>query len=188
MKKSAGTLLMFMSSCFTLRSHEAYPMSVPPYLVGHGYDLHRLQSGGLLYLAGILVSEEISPIAHSDGDVVIHALVDAVLGALALGDIGEHFPDSDPRWKNAPSLTFLDHAMTLVKTAGYHLLNADLTVLTERPKLKPFKPQMTARLKESLGPQSQVNIKAGTNEKCDAIGQGQAIAAHAVVLLARTAP
>jgi 2-C-methyl-D-erythritol 2,4-cyclodiphosphate synthase len=160
-------------------------MPHPCFLVGHGYDLHRLQSGGALWLGGVLVSEELSPIAHSDGDVAIHALVDAILGALALGDIGEHFPDSDPQWKSAPSSTFLDHVMTLVRRRGYEVANADITILAERPRLKPFKPQMVARLRESLGAAAQVNIKAGTNEKCDAIGQGQAIAAHAVVLLSR---
>jgi 2-C-methyl-D-erythritol 2,4-cyclodiphosphate synthase len=151
--------------------------------IGHGYDLHRLQSGGTLWLAGVLVSEELSPIAHSDGDVAIHALVDALLGALALGDIGEHFPNTDPRWQDAPSVLFLDRTMNLVRQAGYQVANVDITILAERPKLKPFKSLMTARLRESLGPTAQVNIKAGTNEGCDAIGQGQAIAAHAVVLL-----
>jgi 2-C-methyl-D-erythritol 2,4-cyclodiphosphate synthase len=156
-----------------------------PFLVGHGYDLHRLQSGGVLRLGGVVVSDEVSPIAHSDGDVVVHALVDAVLGALALGDIGEHFPDSDPRWKDADSLTFLNHVMTLLGQRGYEVVNADITILAERPRLKPFKPQMIAQLRESLGESTQVNIKAGTNEKCDAIGRGEAIAAHAVVLLSR---
>jgi 2-C-methyl-D-erythritol 2,4-cyclodiphosphate synthase len=153
----------------------------PPFLIGHGYDLHRLQPGGRLLLAGIEVSTEISPIAHSDGDVVIHALVDAILGALGEGDIGEHFPDTDPKWKNAPSHLFLTHAYDLAKSRGYTLGNADVTILAERPKLKPFKPQMVQNLQQLLG--GQVNIKAGTNEKCDAIGRGEAIAAHAVVLL-----
>jgi 2-C-methyl-D-erythritol 2,4-cyclodiphosphate synthase len=158
-------------------------MSTPPFLIGHGYDLHRLQSGGRLLLAGIEVSTDISPIAHSDGDVVIHALVDAILGALALGDIGEHFPDSDPQWKDAASRLFLQHAYELAKSQGYTLVNADVTILAERPKLKPFKPLMIENLKQIVG--GQINIKAGTNEKCDAIGRGEAIAAHAVVLLAR---
>jgi 2-C-methyl-D-erythritol 2,4-cyclodiphosphate synthase len=155
----------------------------PPFLIGHGYDLHRLQSGGRLLLAGIEVSTEISPIAHSDGDVVIHALVDAILGALALGDIGEHFPDSDPQWKDAASRLFLQHAYELARSRGYTLVNADVTILAERPKLKSFKPLMIENLKQILG--GQINIKAGTNEKCDAIGRGEAIAAHAVVLLNR---
>jgi 2-C-methyl-D-erythritol 2,4-cyclodiphosphate synthase len=156
----------------------------PPFLIGHGYDLHRLQPGGRLLLAGIEVSTEISPIAHSDGDVVIHALVDAILGALGEGDIGEHFPDTDPKWKSAPSHLFLTHACDLAKSRGYTLVNADVTILAERPKLKPFKPRMIQNLQHLLG--GQLNIKAGTNEKCDAIGRGEAIAAHAVVLLVRS--
>jgi len=155
----------------------------PAFLIGHGYDLHRLQPGGRLLLAGIEVSTDISPIAHSDGDVVIHALVDALLGALALGDIGEHFPDSDPQWKDAASRLFLQHAYELAKSRGYTLVNADITILAERPRLKPFKPLMIENLKQIAG--GQINIKAGTNEKCDAIGRGEAIAAHALVLLAR---
>ena len=154
--------------------------------IGHGYDLHRLQAGGTLRLAGVMVSHDMSPIAHSDGDVVLHALVDALLGALGLGDIGEHFPDSDPRFKGASSQTFLDNVMQRVRAAGFEVVNADVTILAEQPRIKPYKVEMISRLKQSLGPQSQVNIKAGTNEKCDAIGQGQAIAAHAVVLLARS--
>jgi 2-C-methyl-D-erythritol 2,4-cyclodiphosphate synthase len=152
--------------------------------IGHGYDLHRLQPGGQLLLAGVEVSTEISPIAHSDGDVVLHALVDAILGALALGDIGEHFPDTDPQWKNAPSRLFLEHAFQLAKSQDFVVVNADVTILAERPKLKPFKRQMVESVQQLLGG-AQVNIKAGTNEKCDAIGRGEAIAAHAVVLLTK---
>jgi 2-C-methyl-D-erythritol 2,4-cyclodiphosphate synthase len=162
----------------------------PPFLIGHGYDLHRLQPGGKLLLAGVVVAQDISPIAHSDGDVVLHALVDALLGALGNGDIGEHFPDSDPRWRGAASRTFIQSAYAQVVAAGYELANADVTVLAERPRLKPFKPAMLASLSEMLTvPHASrapiINLKAGTNEGCDAIGRGEAIAAHAVVLLAR---
>jgi len=152
--------------------------------IGHGYDLHRLQPGGRLLLAGVEVSTEISPIAHSDGDVVLHALVDAILGALALGDIGEHFPDTDPKWKGAASRLFLEHAFQLARSQDFTVANADVTILAERPKLKPFKRQMVESVQQILGG-AQVNIKAGTNEKCDAIGRGEAIAAHAVVLLGK---
>ena len=155
----------------------------PTFRIGHGYDLHRLQPGGTLMLAGVPVATDLSPISHSDGDVVIHALVDAILGALGQGDIGEIFPDTDPKWKGAPSRIFLEEATRLATEAGYHVLNADVTILAERPRLKPFKPQMVATLTDLLA--APVNIKAGTNEKVDAIGQGQAIAAHAVVLLAK---
>src|SRR5690348_11470012 len=112
--------------------------------IGHGYDIHRLQKGGRLVLAGVVVAQDISPVAHSDGDVVIHAIVDAILGALAMGDIGEHFPDSDPAYKNAPSRLFLERAMTFVRDKKFKLANCDVTTLAERPKLKPFKPKMAA--------------------------------------------
>ena len=152
--------------------------------IGHGYDLHRLQVGGRLVLGGVSVANDISPVAHSDGDVVIHALVDALLGALGQGDIGELFPNTDPQWKNAPSSLFLSTVMNRVRQAGFKVANADITILAERPKLKSFKPAM----KEAIGramevSEEQINIKAGTNEGCDAIGKGEAIAAHAVVLL-----
>ena len=159
-----------------------------PYRIGHGYDLHRLQAGGRLVLAGIVVAEDLSPIAHSDGDVVIHALVDALLGATGRGDIGEWFPDSDPRWKGATSQIFLKTVYDQVTAAKYHLLNADVTILAERPRLKAFKPRMRQSLAEMLHvPAECINIKAGTNEGCDAIGRGEAIAAHAVVLVGAAA-
>jgi 2-C-methyl-D-erythritol 2,4-cyclodiphosphate synthase len=175
-----------------VRAHSRVPLQEPerahsrvpqPIRIGHGYDLHRLQPGGKLMLAGIEVANDLSPVAHSDGDVVIHALVDALLGALAWGDIGELFPNTDPQWKNAPSRVFLEHVYAKVRAEGYALVNADVTILAERPKLKAFKPQMRQFLESILG--GTVNVKAGTNEGCDAIGRGEAIAAHAVVLLAR---
>lgn len=149
--------------------------------VGQGYDIHRLQAGGRLVLGGVTVSEELSPIAHSDGDVVIHALVDALLGAIGQGDIGDHFPPSDPTLKNADSKRFLNHAMDLIRREGFRVVNADLTVLAERPKLGAFKKQIVRNLQALIG--ASVNLKAGTNEGCDAVGQGQAIAAQAIVLL-----
>jgi 2-C-methyl-D-erythritol 2,4-cyclodiphosphate synthase len=156
----------------------------PPHRIGHGYDLHRLQPGPRLVLAGVVVSEDARPVAHSDGDVVLHALVDALLGAMGWGDIGEHFPNTDLRWKDAPSRTFVETVYGKVRAAGYAVGNVDVTVLAERPKLKPFKPAMLASLAALLGvPEDRVNVKAGTNEGCDAIGRGEAVAAHAVVLL-----
>jgi 2-C-methyl-D-erythritol 2,4-cyclodiphosphate synthase len=152
--------------------------------IGHGYDLHRLEAGGPLVLAGIKVSDDLHPIAHSDGDVVIHAIVDALLGAMGWGDIGEHFPDTDPQWKGASSREFLKATYEQVIQAGYKLQNLDLTILAERPKLKPFKQSMRHALAEMVDViVEQINIKAGTNEGCDAIGKGEAIAAHAVLLL-----
>lgn len=153
-----------------------------PFLIGHGYDLHRLRSGGKLLLGGVLVSEEISPIAHSDGDVILHAIVDAMLGAIGGGDIGEHFPDTDPKWKGAASKVFIDAARLEIDRAGYGIANVDITLLAEKPKIKPFKPAIRDSLTHMLG-SARVNIKAGTNEGCDAIGRGEAIAAHAIVLL-----
>jgi 2-C-methyl-D-erythritol 2,4-cyclodiphosphate synthase len=151
--------------------------------IGHGYDIHRLQQGGVLMLGGVKVADNVSPVAHSDGDVVIHALVDALLGALGLGDIGQHFPDTEPQWKGAASVKFLQTAMSLVRAHGWVVANADLTVLLERPKLKPHKAQMADLLGEEL--QAPVNLKAGTNEGLGEIGRGEAVAAHAVVLLQR---
>jgi 2-C-methyl-D-erythritol 2,4-cyclodiphosphate synthase len=156
-----------------------------PWRIGHGFDLHRLQPGGKLVLGGVEVSDELSPVAHSDGDVVIHALVDAILGAMGWGDIGELFPNSDPRWKGVASRIFLETVWARVRQGGYALGNADVTILAERPHLKAFKPRMRQNLGELLGGVSddRINIKAGTNEGCDAVGRGEAIAAHAVVLL-----
>ena len=157
-----------------------------PFRIGHGYDLHRVQPGGRLVLGGVTVSTEISPIAHSDGDVVIHALVDALCGALGAGDIGEHFPDSDPTYKGAASTIFLEKMKRDFDAAGYAVVNADVTILAERPRLKAFKSEIAQNLSRILG--APVNVKAGTNEGVDAIGRGEAIAAHAVVLLAKTPP
>jgi 2-C-methyl-D-erythritol 2,4-cyclodiphosphate synthase len=160
------------------------PKTTTPFRIGHGYDLHRLQPGGKLMLGGVLVSTEISPIAHSDGDVVIHAVVDAILGAMGWGDIGELFANNDPRWRNVASRVFLESVWKRATDAGMSLGNCDVTILAERPRLKAFKPAMAEELAKLLhANRDQINIKAGTNEECDAIGRGEAIAAHAVVLL-----
>src|SRR5258706_734506 len=105
--------------------------------IGHGYDLHRLQAGGRLLLAGVNVSDQISPIAHSDGDVVLHALVDAFLGAMGRGDIGEHFPDSDPKWKGAASRVFVETVYAEAKTAGSAVGTTSITLLAQRPRVQP---------------------------------------------------
>jgi 2-C-methyl-D-erythritol 2,4-cyclodiphosphate synthase len=158
-----------------------------PMRIGHGYDLHRLQPGGKLMLGGVRVADTLSPIAHSDGDVVLHALVDALLGAMGWGDIGELFPNTDERWRNAASRVFVEEVFARVKSSGYCVLNCDVTILAERPKLKSFKPAIRDTVATLLNVEpAQINIKAGTNEGCDAIGRGEAIAAHAVVLLARS--
>ena len=150
--------------------------------IGHGYDLHRLKTGGTLILGGVIISHDISPVAHSDGDVVLHALVDALMGALGLGDIGERFKNTDPQWRDVRSRVFVQNVMADVKKAGYRVGNIDVMILAERPKLASFKTQIAAEIKH-LTNAELVNVKAGTNEGCDAIGKGEAIAAHAVVLL-----
>jgi 2-C-methyl-D-erythritol 2,4-cyclodiphosphate synthase len=156
----------------------------PPNLrIGHGYDIHRLQSGGVLVLGGVEVAAGISPVAHSDGDVVLHALVDALLGALGMGDIGQMFPNTDPRWRGVASRVFVDAAVKKVRDAGYAIVNADVTILAQRPRLAEQRARMIQSLEGMLG--TAVNVKAGTNEECDAIGRGEAIAAHAIVLLAQ---
>jgi 2-C-methyl-D-erythritol 2,4-cyclodiphosphate synthase len=149
--------------------------------IGHGYDIHRLQTGGKLVVGGVVVAEGISAIAHSDGDVAIHALIDAILGAAGLGDIGEMFPNTDAAWKDASSVALLTTAYQRVREKSFEFVNADITILAERPKLKEFKPQMVEILNTVLG--GAINIKAGTNEGCDAVGRGEAIAAHAVVVV-----
>ncbi|WP_428939892.1 2-C-methyl-D-erythritol 2,4-cyclodiphosphate synthase [Fontivita pretiosa] len=158
-----------------------------PFRVGYGYDIHRLQPGGKLVLGGVVVSEQLSAVAHSDGDVVIHALVDALLGAMGWGDIGELFPDTDPRWKGADSRLFLREVCDRLRAARQRVVNVDITILAEKPKLSPFKPQMLLELRPLLGPGCLLNIKAASNEGCDAVGRGEAVAAHAAVLLAAEA-
>jgi 2-C-methyl-D-erythritol 2,4-cyclodiphosphate synthase len=154
--------------------------------IGFGYDIHRLQSGGKLMVGGVEVADGISPIAHSDGDVVLHALVDALLGAIGEGDIGEMFPNTDVRWKSAASRVFVDGAMERVKAKGFAVVNVDVSILAERPKLKPFKSKMVQSISALVA--APVNVKAGTNENCDAIGHGEAVAAQVVVLLRRIVP
>lgn len=154
-----------------------------PHRIGHGHDLHRLQPGGNLILGTVLVANDLSPVAHSDGDVVLHALTDALLGAVGAGDIGDAFPNTDPRWKGAASHQFVEHAMRLVREAGYTVANADILIIAERPRLAPHKRLIASAVSDLIG--APANVKAGTNEGCDAIGRGEAIAATAVVLLTR---
>src|SRR5215468_11164810 len=122
--------------------------------IGHGYDIHRLQASGKLVLGGIVVSTEMSPISYSDGDVVIHAIIDALLGGLGWGDIGDHFSDKDPALKGVDSTILLAEIYTRVKNAGYHVVNADVMIMAERPRISPFKKPMTESLKRFLGDES----------------------------------
>jgi len=151
---------------------------------GIGYDLHRLAEGRKLIVGGIEVPFEKGPVGHSDGDVVAHALCDALLGAGGLGDIGTHFPDSDPKWKDANSLLFLEHAGKLLDEKHFVIEYVDVVVILERPKLGPHFPKMRAALAKSLRvPVEKIHLKAKTNEGVDAVGRGEAIAAHVIATL-----
>jgi 2-C-methyl-D-erythritol 4-phosphate cytidylyltransferase/2-C-methyl-D-erythritol 2,4-cyclodiphosphate synthase len=152
--------------------------------VGTGFDLHRLAEGRPLVLAGIVLPSDRGPIGHSDGDVLCHSLIDAMLGAAGLGDIGRHFPDTDPQWTGAPGLDLLARAHAIVRDAGYVVANADATVVLERPKLAPHIDAIRTRVAGVLGiAVDRVSVKAKTNEGVDAVGRGEAIAAHATALV-----
>ena len=154
--------------------------------IGFGYDSHRLIQGPPLILGAVPVDCELGPVAHSDGDVVLHALTDAILGAIAAGDIGEHFPDDDPRWEGAPSRIFLEHATKLAAKQGYHVGNCDITVLTEAPKLSPYKQKIIDSIAEILGVEAScVSLKAKTAEGLGPIGRGEGIASLATVMLVK---
>lgn len=162
----------------------------PPFRIGQGYDLHRLEplppagQGRPLILGGVPLEHDKGPVSHSDGDALLHALTDAILGALALPDIGQLFPDTDPRWKDASSDLFLLEALALAQNAGYRLSNLDATVILERPKLSPLKDRIRRNLARLIGiDESLVNVKAKTHEKVDAVGENRAIEVHAVVLM-----
>ena len=153
--------------------------------IGTGYDLHRLVEGRPLILGGVTVPSEKGLAGHSDADVLAHAITDAILGAVARGDIGRHFPDTDPRWKGASSMAMLAHAVLLAGEAGFDIVNVDAVVIAERPKLAPHLDAIRASLAEVLGVDAaRVSVKGKTNEGVDAIGRGEAIAVHAVVLVA----
>ena len=150
--------------------------------IGHGYDVHRLVQGRRLILCGVEVPYTLGLDGHSDADVAVHALMDAILGAAALGDIGRHFPDTDPAYSGADSIELLGKVMEMIPS--YRVGNADVTILAQRPKLMPFLPQMVRNLAAAMrvAPE-QVNVKATTEEGLGFTGSGEGIAAHAVVLL-----
>jgi 2-C-methyl-D-erythritol 2,4-cyclodiphosphate synthase len=154
--------------------------------IGHGFDVHAFGEGDHVMLGGVRIPFARGLDAHSDGDVVIHALCDALLGALALGDIGTHFPPADPRWRDADSRTFLRHCNALVRERGWALGNADITVICERPKIGPHAAAMRAVLADDLGVDvNAVSIKATTTETLGFTGRGEGIAAQAICLLVR---
>jgi 2-C-methyl-D-erythritol 2,4-cyclodiphosphate synthase len=168
---------VFQNSSF--RIHDSFR-------VGIGNDIHRLAPGRKLILGGMRIPFERGPVGHSDGDALAHAICDALLGAAALGDIGRHFPDTSPQWRNASSLLFLRDVRKLLDRAGYSIVNIDATIGLERPKLAPYIPRMINKVAAALRIKpSQVSIKAKTGEGLDAIGRGEALRADATALLQR---
>jgi 2-C-methyl-D-erythritol 4-phosphate cytidylyltransferase / 2-C-methyl-D-erythritol 2,4-cyclodiphosphate synthase len=160
--------------------------TIPRLRIGNGYDLHRLVAGRPLILGGVTIPFEKGLEAHSDGDVVAHALTDAVLGAAGAGDIGRYFPDTDATWKGADSLELLRRAVSIVRADGYSLVNADIVVIAQRPKLLPHVEAIRSNLARALDADvSQISVKGKTNEGVDSMGAGESIAVHAVALLAR---
>ena len=151
---------------------------------GIGYDLHRMAEGRPLIIGGITVPFDKGPVGHSDGDVLAHALCDALFGAAGLGDIGTHFPDTDPKWKGADSLKFLERARILLDEENFKIEHVDAVVILEKPKLGPHFPKMREALAKSLGVAPEtIHLKAKTNEGVDAVGRGEAIACHVVATL-----
>ncbi|MCO6465868.1 MAG: 2-C-methyl-D-erythritol 2,4-cyclodiphosphate synthase [Bradyrhizobiaceae bacterium] len=150
-------------------------------MIGFGFDVHALAPSQTLVLGGVTIPSELGTIAHSDGDVVFHALVDALLGALALGDIGEHFPDSDVRWKGASSDVFVAHAVDLVRAEGCSIVNVDCTLVLQAPKILPYKQQMRENIARLCGlPLNRVSVKATTSEHLGYVGRSEGVHAWVV--------
>jgi 2-C-methyl-D-erythritol 4-phosphate cytidylyltransferase/2-C-methyl-D-erythritol 2,4-cyclodiphosphate synthase len=150
-------------------------------MVGFGYDLHRLEQGESLVLGGVPIDSPIGTVAHSDGDVLLHSIIDAILGAMGEGDIGEHFPDTDPNIKNIDSKVMLQYTLDLMKKNNYQLVNVDNTIVLEKPKLSPLKEKIRNSVAGLLNlPLNRVNIKATTNEKQDSVGESKAIVVYSV--------
>lgn len=161
-------------------------MSKQPFRIGFGYDTHQLTNNRKLMLGGVEIPHHLGLLGHSDADVLLHAICDALLGALNLRDIGYHFPDTDPRYKNADSRIFLEDAYKLIREKGYTLGNIDCTIIAEKPKINPHIPAMQTIIAGILQADiDQVSIKATTHEKTDAVGREESMIAHAVALLLR---
>jgi 2-C-methyl-D-erythritol 2,4-cyclodiphosphate synthase len=159
-----------------------------PIRIGQGWDTHRLVAGRPLIIGGIHIPSDIGLSGHSDADVLFHAVTDAILGALALGDIGMHFPDTAPKWKGAESSQFLQHALHLAAERGYRLANVDSTILLEHPKLKEFRTAIRENLSRAVGlPLDRVSVKFKTGEKVGPVGEGLSCEAQAAVLLSTNA-
>ncbi|MHC4984066.1 MAG: 2-C-methyl-D-erythritol 2,4-cyclodiphosphate synthase [Planctomycetota bacterium] len=156
--------------------------------IGFGYDIHRFGAATGLKLGGVRVEHERGLVGHSDGDAVLHAVTDAILGAIAAGDIGQHFPDSDPKWAGADSAIFVQRALQIASESGFRVGNCDVTIIAQEPRLATYKAQMQAKIAELLGVEPEaVSVKAKTNEEMGCIGRGEGIAAMAAVLLANIA-
>jgi 2-C-methyl-D-erythritol 2,4-cyclodiphosphate synthase len=152
--------------------------------IGQGWDVHRIVEGRPMILGGVLIPSTFGLDGHSDADILCHAITDAILGALALGDIGMHFPDTDPKWKGANSLVLLRHVCDLAAEKGWRFVNVDTTVILERPKLKDFRFAIREKLAETIGiPVDDVSVKFKTAEKVGPVGEGRSAEAQAVVLL-----
>ena len=152
--------------------------------IGHGYDVHRLVEGRDLLLGGVKIDFELGLLGHSDADVLLHAVSDALLGAAGLGDIGKHFPDTDPKYKGADSRVLLRHVVKLVRESGYGISNVDVTMIAQRPKLKDYIPRMVKNIAEDLQiAENRVNVKATTEEKLGFTGREEGLSCHAVCLL-----
>jgi 2-C-methyl-D-erythritol 2,4-cyclodiphosphate synthase len=187
---NAAPLILLVGFCLFLmrqmkvNAKRALVLNTAATRTGIGYDLHRLEVGRTLIVGGIELPFDKGPVGHSDGDVLAHALCDALLGAAGLGDIGTHFPDTDPKWKGANSMLFLEHAKKLLDEKQFAIEHVDAVVITEKPKLGPHFPKMQAALAKALGVGAEkIHLKAKTNEGVDAIGRGEAIAAHVVATL-----
>jgi 2-C-methyl-D-erythritol 4-phosphate cytidylyltransferase/2-C-methyl-D-erythritol 2,4-cyclodiphosphate synthase len=169
-----------------MAEHLTGAAQTPALRIGNGYDLHRLVTGRPLILGGVRIPFEKGLEAHSDGDAICHAVTDAVLGAAGAGDIGRHFPDTDPAWKNADSIDLLRRASAIVRGAGFAVVNVDVVVIAQRPKLAPHVDAIRSNVAGALGcDASQVSVKGKTNEGVDSMGAGESIAAHAVALVSR---
>ncbi|MCB2004062.1 MAG: 2-C-methyl-D-erythritol 2,4-cyclodiphosphate synthase [Rhodoferax sp.] len=169
-----------------MQDPDASPCPPLAFRIGEGWDVHRLVEGRALVLGGVTIPYERGLLGHSDADVLLHAITDAVLGAAALGDIGRHFPDTDARFKGADSSVLLAEALARVRAAGWSVGNVDSTVIAQAPRLMPWIPAMCEAIARTMGLHAdQVNVKAKTAEKLGAVGQGEAMEARAVVLLLR---
>jgi len=187
---NAAPLILLVGFCLFLmrqmkgNAKRALVLRAATARTGIGYDLHRLEEGRPLIVGGIELPFDKGPVGHSDGDVLAHALCDALLGAAGLGDIGTHFPDTDPKWKGANSMLFLEHAKKLLDEKQFAIEHVDAVVIMEKPKLGPHFPKMREALAKALSVGvEKIHLKAKTNEGVDAIGRGEAIAAHVVATL-----